>query len=158
MKALSVVLLVLLVATASATCTELTLSSGIDWMLGIRGGFEYLFLPRAGVQAHAGFEIPGAVSTDLFAVFRVLESEGGFSLRLLGGVPNALFPIGTSDFMLSVGAALEARWRLAPGFGLSLRAGEGYPLFFRGARFAPKTIGYPLGLWPDLFLSIWLAL
>lgn len=158
MKKLSIVLLLLLIATASLLGKEVTLSTGIDWMLGIRGGVEYLFWPNAGVQAHAGISIASAATADLLAVYRILETPRGFALRLLGGVPNALFPIGASEFMISLGGALEARWRITRRIGLSLRIGEGYPLFIAGGRYVAKGINYPLGLWPDLFLSAWFAL
>ena len=155
MKAPCVVLFLLAAGIPLASGGELTLSTGIDWMAGVRGGFEWLFLPRSGIQAHAGVSIGGAATGDLLIVHRLFAGPRGFSLRLLAGIPNALFPFGASELMVSLGAAVESRWRLARGIGLSVRAGEGYPFFFAQGQYASKAVRYPFGLWPDLFLGLW---
>ncbi len=154
MKTIGIIVLLLFVVCAGVSGVELALQVGLDWMLGARAGVECLFAPRFGVQTHVGGSIAGSINSDLFLLYEIYSPSPRFSLRVLAGVPNAVFPIGANAFMVSLGGAAEALWRFKRGLGFSVRIGEGYPFFFENLQYNGKGVAYPLGLWPDLFLSL----
>lgn len=158
MKKVLVVLLLLVICAATTCGEELSISAGIGWMAELRAGGEYLFLPRLGLQAHVGASIASAMTADAFLVWRMSNAPGRASVRLLIGVPNALLPFGVNELMVSLGAAVEGRLWLSRRVGLSVRMGEGYPLFYENGAFVSKSLRYPLGLWPDFFVFVWLRL
>ena len=154
MRTIGIIVVLLFVLCAGVSGVELALQVGIDWMLGARAGVECLFGPRLGLQTHVGASIARSIDGDLFFLYEIYSPSPRFSLRLLGGLPNVIFPLGANAVMVSFGGAAEALWRFKRGIGLAVRIGEGYPFYFENWQYTGSGVAFPLGLWPDLFISL----
>lgn len=130
----------------------------LDWMLSMRIGIEYRFLPILGFRTDIGASILGMLVGDVFFVFYLFPEQDNFQLNIMLGVPNAGMPFTFNTGMISLGASLAVGWRFSKFFSMHLHIGAGFPLFFEQGRDMIRDINYPLGLWPDLGLGFSLIL
>lgn len=134
--------------------SELLISAGLGSMADVRAGVEVRFTEKTALQVHAGASFARAVTGDLLGAWRLFSPTERTTLHLLVGATDLLVPLQAQALMVSFGLALEGRWWLSKRVGLSLRVGEGYPIFIENGVLTAKTVRYPFGLWPSLLVSV----
>ena len=158
---ISILVLCLLVAAGSAVWAgDVLLSLSLDWMFNLKLGVEVPLAPWFALRADLGGSFSGTIVGDLFAVLHAMPPSTPLRLALLVGVPNAsIVPTCPPAGMVSFGGAILAGYRFTERFGMDLRVGAGFPLFFEEDRPMIQDLpDFPLGLWPDVTLSAFLRL
>jgi hypothetical protein len=147
-------LLLLAVITTTTFASHVFLSVSIDWQLGVRCGIEYRFHPSLGVRFDSGVALYGLVLADAFFLLYLLPEDSPFECNILAGIPNAGVPFTFNASMVSFGLSLMVRYWWNEVFGIDLRVGAGFPLFFEKGKEIIRDVMFPLELWPDLVLGI----
>ena len=132
---------------------ELDVCFGLDWQASLRFGIEYRFHPFLGIKADIGISLLGLLLADTFLVVYVLPEDSDLYFNFLVGLPNMGMPIGYCGGMVSLGCSLVFGYRFTECFGVGLRLGAGYPLFFEEGKDIIRDVPFPFGLWPDLVLE-----
>ena len=127
------------------------------WDAGARAGMEYELFPQFSAKTDIGstlFSLEGSfvITYDVFGVWRLTERNNPFQAELLFGLPYNMIVTGSSAAMFSFGASVDLGYRFNNNFGLYLRGGGGYPLFYSDSKW---TGGSAKGVfWPDLALEL----
>jgi hypothetical protein len=155
-RAVFVAIILLLTVGSSGVAMDRLLSVSCDLFLAIRLGVESRFHPQMGVRADMGWAFYGLLLADVFYVVYLMPEESRFRVNLLFGIPTISTPITLEAAMVSFGASLAAGYRFTDTFGMDLRLGAGFPLFFERGKEVIRPVRIPLFipyLWPDLTLS-----
>ena len=106
-----------------------------------------------------GASLFGTIVGDLFCVFHAMPPASQLRIALLVGVPNVSIVPCCPAAMVCFGGSVLLGYRFTERFGMDLRAGAGFPLFFEeGAPMVRDLENMPLGLWPDATVSAYLRL
>jgi hypothetical protein len=150
---------VLLAAAAAAVPAEVLLSVSVDWMLSLRVGVEVFVSPQVAFRTDWGATLYGAVVGNLWCMLHAMPRASPLRLALLLGVTNVSIIPTAPAAMLAPGASVLAGYRFNERFGVDVRFGAGYPLFFERDKPVVRSLeGMPLGLWPDATISAYLRL
>jgi hypothetical protein len=144
--------LALFLAAVAVPSQELRSLARLDWMLTLRGGVEWQFGRVVGVRAGLGTNTR-LLAADAGLQFDLAPDALRFRWKIVIGVPNAAMPF-TPAGIISLGGSMIFGVRFESGVSLDFRIGSGYPLFFESGESMFRDTSFPLGLWPDLAVTL----
>ena len=120
----------------------------IPYDIGIRGGFEYRFGKVLGFKADAGIPLSlltsgvGGLAYDVLGIIYLRDFDKPLQLNILFGVPNGIAALDNqNNHRITFGGSFMLRYGVDVNTSFSLRAGYGYPIFYKDGEVREYSAG-----------------